>query len=66
MYLWFRHIISGLEEEIRQWGSKCAMLEQENKLLEVGTEQLQVVRSASTLFPQPSLFITFVMGVGNA
>ncbi|QRW21287.1 CAP-Gly domain protein [Rhizoctonia solani] len=38
------HIITGLEEEIRQWGSKYAMLEQENKLLESGTEQLQVVR----------------------
>ncbi|KAG8687648.1 hypothetical protein FRC08_011869 [Ceratobasidium sp. 394] len=36
-----KHIISGLEEEIRQWTSKCAMLEQENKLLESGTEQLQ-------------------------
>ncbi|CAE6462625.1 unnamed protein product [Rhizoctonia solani] len=37
-----KHIISGLEEEIRQWGSKYTMLEQENKLLESGTEQLQV------------------------
>ncbi|KAF8706023.1 hypothetical protein RHS03_05195, partial [Rhizoctonia solani] len=37
-----KHIITGLEEEIRQWGSKYAMLEQENKLLESGTEQLQV------------------------
>ncbi|CAE6539780.1 unnamed protein product [Rhizoctonia solani] len=36
-----KHIITGLEEEIRQWGSKYAMLEQENKLLEGGTEQLQ-------------------------
>ncbi|KAJ1304313.1 hypothetical protein OPQ81_005473 [Rhizoctonia solani] len=36
-----KHIITGLEEEIRQWGSKYAMLEQENKLLENGTEQLQ-------------------------
>ncbi|KDN40486.1 hypothetical protein RSAG8_08106, partial [Rhizoctonia solani AG-8 WAC10335] len=36
-----KHIITGLEEEIRQWGSKHAMLEQENKLLESGTEQLQ-------------------------
>ncbi|CAE6417958.1 unnamed protein product [Rhizoctonia solani] len=36
-----KHIITGLEEEIRQWGSKYAMLEQENKLLESGTEQLQ-------------------------
>jgi hypothetical protein len=39
-----RHIIAGLEEEIRQWGSKYTLLEQENKLLESGTEQLQVVR----------------------
>ncbi|KAG8773074.1 hypothetical protein FRC12_002746 [Ceratobasidium sp. 428] len=37
-----KHIISGLEDEIRQWNSKCTMLEQENKLLESGTEQLQV------------------------
>ncbi|CAE6505546.1 unnamed protein product [Rhizoctonia solani] len=37
-----KHIITGLEEEIRQWGSKYTMLEQENKLLESGTEQLQV------------------------
>ncbi|KAG9078185.1 hypothetical protein FRC06_008498, partial [Ceratobasidium sp. 370] len=37
-----KHIISRLEEEIRQWTSKCAMLEQENKLLQSDTEQLQV------------------------
>ncbi|CAE6445803.1 unnamed protein product [Rhizoctonia solani] len=37
-----KHIIAGLEEEIRQWGSKYTLLEQENKLLESGTEQLQV------------------------
>ncbi|CAE7228380.1 unnamed protein product [Rhizoctonia solani] len=36
-----KHIITGLEEEIRQWGSKYTMLEQKNKLLESGTEQLQ-------------------------
>ncbi|QRW08003.1 CAP-Gly domain protein [Ceratobasidium sp. AG-Ba] len=35
-------IISGLEEEIRQWTSKCSMLEQENKILQSGTEQLQI------------------------
>jgi len=44
-----RHIITRLEEEIRQWGSKYAMLEQENKLLESGTEQLQGVRLAYLL-----------------